>query len=76
MSTIKRRINISVSKEVDHALRRIAVREHVPQATIASNLLKIALEIEEDVALDALARHRDADGAKYLSHEKAWGPAA
>ena len=72
MPTTKRRLNISVPREVDDALRRVAARDRVPHATKAAALLRLALEIEEDVALDALARNRDVGNAKFHSHEKAW----
>lgn len=76
MSTTKRRLNISIPREVNDALRRVAARDCIPQATKAAHLLRIALEIEEDVALDALARNRDATNSKRLSHDEVWHRAA
>ncbi|MHB8860238.1 MAG: hypothetical protein ACYC48_00695 [Minisyncoccota bacterium] len=68
----KKRINISVSKEVDAAMVALAKRDRVPLATKASHLLSMALEIEEDQVLDALAVKRDTPRAKFVSHALAW----
>ncbi|OGG93003.1 hypothetical protein A2609_02110 [Candidatus Kaiserbacteria bacterium RIFOXYD1_FULL_47_14] len=68
----KKRINISVSKEVNAAVASLAKRDHVPQATKVSHLLLLALEIEEDQVLDALAAKRDTSRAKFVSHAFAW----
>jgi len=72
MATIKRRLNVSLPKDVDLALSRIAERDQVPQATKAADLLRLALEIEEDVIWDQLAKNRDTNKTKFVSHNKAW----
>ena len=72
MATIKKRINISVSKDIERALTRLALRDAVPQATKATHLLVQAIELEEDVVWDALARKREQNGGRYLSHREAW----
>ena len=72
MATTKKRINISVSKELDDVLVRLAKRDQVPQATKAEHLLRMALEIEEDEVLDAVAAKRDTGEARFLSHSLAW----
>lgn len=68
----KKRINISVTKEVDAAVSSLAKRDHVPTATKVAHLLSLALEIEEDQVLDALASRRDTPRAKFVSHAFAW----
>ena len=68
----KKRINISVTKEVDAAVSSLAKRDRVPTATKAAHLLSLALEIEEDQVLDALASRRDMPRAKFVSHALAW----
>ena len=50
----------------------LAKRDRVPLATKAAHLLSMALEIEEDQVLDALAAKRDARRAKFVSHALAW----
>jgi len=73
MATTKKRINISVSKDLDDVLGRLAKRDQVPQATKAEHLLRIALEIEEDQVLDEMARKRDTGKTRpFLSHSLAW----
>lgn len=72
MATTKKRINISVSKELDEVLGKLAKRDQVPQATKAIHLLRMALEIEEDHVLDEVAQKRDTDKARFLSHSLAW----
>ena len=72
MATLKKRINISVSKDIDESLERLAERDQVPQATKAEQLLRIALELEEDDVLNAIASRRDKNGSKFTSHTSAW----
>ncbi len=72
MATSKKRINISVSKELDTILGKLAKRDQIPQATKAEHLLRMALEIEEDHVLDELAAKRDTKTARFVSHAAAW----
>lgn len=72
MATVKKRINISVPRSVEDAIARLAKRDELPQATKAGELLRLALEIEEDQVFDTIASKRDGIGAKYVSHKKAW----
>ncbi|HBA45706.1 hypothetical protein A2W67_01350 [Candidatus Nomurabacteria bacterium RIFCSPLOWO2_02_40_28] len=72
MPTIKKRINISLPPDLDIMLSRIAKRDNIPQATKALYLLGIALELEEDIVLDKIARERDTKNARFLNHKQAW----
>ena len=72
MTTIKKRINISVSKELDNALIKLAKRDEVPQATKAEHLIRFAIEIEEDDILNIIAEVRDTSSAKFVSGKVAW----
>jgi len=72
MPTTKKRINISISKELDNALIKLAKRDQVPQATKAEHLLRFALEIEEDNILNTIAEGRDSSSTKFVSHKVAW----
>ncbi len=72
MPTTKKRINISISKELDNALIKLAKRDQVPQATKAEHLLRFALEIEEDNILNTIAEIRDTSSAKFVFHKVAW----
>lgn len=66
MATIKKRINISVSKNVGRALKMLAKRDQEPVATKAGELLEAALELEEDRFLSTLADER------LKSHKGRW----
>lgn len=72
MPTVKKRINISLSPDLDAVLSRVARRDSLPQATKAVRLLEIALEMEEDTVLNEIASERDIKNARFLSHKKAW----
>jgi hypothetical protein len=72
MATTKKRINISVSKDMDSILSKLAKRDQMPQATKAEHLIRLALEIEEDQFLENIAKTRDVRGAVYVSHSQAW----
>jgi len=55
------------------AIGQLAKRDDVPYATKAAQLLKEALELEEDIAFDYLARQRESEGVvDYRSHEEVW----
>ncbi len=72
MPTTKHRINVSLSDPLEQALLYLAKRDRVPQATKAADLLKLAVEIEEDTVWDRLAQSRDTKKARYVSHANAW----
>lgn len=72
MATTKNRLNITLSPDVDRALSDISKRDKTPRATKAADLLRIALEIEEDRVWEALVRERDKKGVRFLSHEEVW----
>lgn len=73
MPTTKTRINISLSDDLSHALKKLAHRDQVPTATKAERLLEIALEIEEDVVWDSIASKREKfKNARFISHNQAW----
>lgn len=72
MSTTKTRINVSVSDDIREMLRKVAERDHMPEATKATRLLEIGLELEEDQMWDEIANRRDKKGAHFISHLQAW----
>ncbi len=73
MSTEKKRVNVSLSKRAHKALSYLANRDDVPYATKAAYLIDEALELEEDISLDCLARQRDDERVNYIPHDKVWG---
>ncbi|MBI2574000.1 MAG: hypothetical protein HYV78_01235 [Candidatus Wildermuthbacteria bacterium] len=72
MSAIKTRLNISLPSDIREALKNIARRDRMPQATKAARLLETALELEEDQVWDAIAQQRDTKTARYIAHGKVW----
>ena len=73
MPTKKNRLNITLSKDAAIFLKQIALRDDVPQATKAAELIEMALEIEEDAYFAKIADERAKDTkAKWISHEEFW----
>ena len=72
VSTTKKRINISLNKEIEIALSRLAKRDSVPQATKAAHFLRLGIEMEEDEMFDQIAAERDTKEAIFKKHESAW----
>lgn len=72
MPTAKRRLNITLSKDMALFLKRIALRDEVPQATKATELLEYALELIEDQYFASMAEKRDTANKKFLSHDAFW----
>jgi predicted DNA-binding protein len=72
MSTTKRRLNISLSKEVDEAITALAKRDQVPAATKISQLLLLSLTQEEDQLLSELAEARLQTSGQKLAGADVW----
>ena len=72
MATSKKRINISLPKDLEEVLTQLAGRDAVPQATKAVQLLRLAVEIDEDDVFNKIAEARDTKKARFISHQKAW----
>lgn len=72
MATTKRRLNITLSPELDRALSKIAKRDRVPEATKAAELIRDALIVLEDSVWERLAEERFKTAKKWLMHEQAW----
>ena len=73
MATVKKRINISLSKDVQRMLVEVAKRDQIPAATKAERLLEIGLELDEDQVWDRMAARRDIESASFVSHRQAFG---
>jgi hypothetical protein len=73
MATTKRRLNITLSPEVDALITMIAKRDQVPEATKVSELLNISLALEEDKAFSEISDKRLIDkNVKWVSHADVW----
>jgi hypothetical protein len=73
MATTKRRLNITLSPDIDKLITHIAKRDKVPKATKVSELLNISLLLEEDKALAFLSEERIKGTGKKLTHKEVWG---
>ena len=69
-------INIVVDPAVYAQIEQLAERRGISLSTAARDLIRDALEMEEDVALAELADEREASFREdaSLSHEEVWGP--
>ena len=72
MPTTKQRMNLSVPPEVGLLIQKLAEREHVPVATKAMDLLRRALELDEDDVLQFIAEARERRSRRFVSHQVAW----
>lgn len=74
MKTIaKQRILVSVAPGSKASLKSLAMARREPLATVASRMIDIGLEIEEDVALATKAHVRASrKNVRYISHADAW----
>lgn len=72
MPTSKKRLNVTLKNDTALFLKRIAVRDDVPAATKAAELLEKALMIEEEEYFAAIADRRARKKAGWMSHEEFW----
>lgn len=72
MPTTKQRINITADIDMEKALRNVARRDRVSVASKAVELIRIALEIEEDYILAGMVMKRDTKDIKFISHDSLW----
>ena len=73
MTTLKKRINISVSEAVEQAVSLLAKRDDVPQATKVTELLELALELEEDAYFASVVKNRlEKKVIDWKSHTEVW----
>ena len=75
MPTINPRVNVVLEEPMYDSIRRLAKRDKVSLSLKVRDLVKEALEMEEDRGLTALAtaRERTYDASTALTHEQAWG---
>ena len=69
---MKSRINLTVPRDVSQALERLARRDDISVSSKTLDLVRQALELEEDVFLQRVAEKRDRQGVKFVSHKIAW----
>ena len=73
MTTINKRINITTDKNTRRAIIHSAKRDGVTTAAKATELIRIALELEEDLAFAKVVNERLSEkNIKWVSHKNAW----
>lgn len=72
MATNKKRINVTLDSEMEEVLDQLAKRDQMSQSAKALQLMKVAIELDEDAVLEEMAIKRDTKDAKFISHDKAW----
>lgn len=72
MPTKNPRINITLEEATAGLLASLAEHEHKSISGLAKELLIEALERREDIALSAIAKIRDLQKAKRVTHNDAW----
>lgn len=72
MPSTKTRINLTVPSGMERALHRIAKREEMSVSAVALDLIRRALDVDEDATLLSVAEAREHDGAAAISHKRAW----
>ena len=72
MTTTKQRINITADSYVQKSLKFLAKRDKMPVSAKALGLLRLALELEEDMIWAKIADERVSDKGPVFDHESAW----
>jgi hypothetical protein len=72
MATNKKRLNVTVDSELETIIEILAKRDQMSQSAKAVQLMKTAIELDEDEILNQLAESRDNKKAKFISHDQAW----
>ena len=74
MPTKNPRINVAVEKPIYSIIETLAKEKGVSMSMVTRELIKEALEINEDILLDSFAEEREETFSKdrSLSHEEVW----
>ena len=72
MPVTKTRISLDVPKTLNRALVRLANRDRISVAAKTLDLVRRAMEIEEDAFLLDIAQTREKKKTKFVSHRAAW----
>ena len=72
MSALRKRTLVTLPQEVKNAIEIIAKRENKSISRTAAELIELALMIEEDFALDEIAKERTRKQHRLLSHDEVW----
>ena len=74
MATAKTRLQITLAPDIGPAIKLLAKRDCVPAATKAAELLRQAIEMEEDLYLSKIADERLKGRVRWVKDsDKIWG---
>jgi len=70
------RVNVVLERPLYESVRRLAAREEISLSLKIRDLVKDALEAQEDIVLAEVAeeRRKTFRRARGLSHKQVWGP--
>jgi predicted DNA-binding protein len=72
MPTTKKRLNLTLPKDIEMHIDGMAKAEGVPAGKIAIELIKIALELEDDAYFAKKAEERAKKKNKLIPQDEAW----
>lgn len=72
MPTVKKRINITVDKELFLILSRMSRRDQSSLSSLSLRLIKAAMELEEDRYFSEVSDERLNSNEKRITHDKIW----
>jgi len=72
MPTTLPRVNLTLPKEINKILFQLAKRDQMSVSAKTLELIKQAIEVEEDFVLGKIAEERLKKGGRLIPHEKAW----
>lgn len=72
MISTKYNIKLTVPADVNHALKRLAIRDKSNIASKTLELVKFALDFEEDEILLNIANKRETKKIRLITHANAW----
>lgn len=73
MPTKNARVNVMMEKPLYAAVNEIAEERGLSMSMVVRDLIREAIELQEDQALASIAEIREASLKKALSHEDVWG---
>ena len=68
----KKRISLTIDQNTYLALEVLSDRRQQKISTVSLNLIREALEFQEDIHFSKIADHRLSQKQKRISHKKAW----
>lgn len=72
MATNKKRINVTLDSDLEFLIETLANRDQMSQSSKAVQLIRMAIELDEDEVLNQLAQRRDDKKAKFIPHDQSW----